>query len=250
MVSKKEELSTMKIIVTKSYEEMSAEAGKLIAEIIKNKPDCVLGLATGGTPVGAYDYLTDLYQKGELSFSKTSSVNLDEYYPISADNNQSYRYFMNEKLFDRVDIDKANTFVPNGAAEDVLAECKRYDALIDRMGIDVQLLGIGRNGHIGFNEPEEELHRGTHLTALTPDTINANARFFSCESEVPTHAVTMGIGSVFKARKIILLASGKSKAEAIRQVVKGGITTSCPASLLCLHPDVTVICDEDAYSLV
>ncbi len=240
----------MKIIVTKNYEEMSAQAGKLLAEIIKSKPDCVLGLATGGTPVGVYDYLTDLFERGELSFARTSSVNLDEYYPISSSNSQSYRYFMNKKLFDRVDIDKANTFAPNGSAEDVLAECKKYDELIDRMGIDVQLLGIGRNGHIGFNEPEDELHRGTHLTALTPDTISANARFFASVSEVPTHAITMGIGSVFKAKKIILLASGKSKADAIRQVITGGITTSCPASLLCLHPDVTVICDEDAYSLV
>ena len=240
----------MKVIVTKNYEEMSVEAGKILAQTIKNKPDCVLGLATGSTPVGAYDYLADLFNKNELSFSKVSSINLDEYYPLSAEDSQSYRYFMNENLFDRVDIDKSKTFVPNGTAKDVAAACEEYDKRIDEMGIDVQVLGIGRNGHIGFNEPNQELHRGTHLTPLTDDTINANARFFASEQEVPKHAITMGMGSVFKARKIILLASGKSKAEAIKQVVTGGITTSCPASLLCLHPDVTVICDEDAYSLV
>ena len=241
----------MKIIVTKNYEEMSAKAGEIMAEVINSKPNCVLGLATGSTPVGMYDYLVKQYEEGKLDMSKASSINLDEYYPIAPDNDQSYRYFMNKHFFDRVNIDKARTFVPDGEAKDVEASCAEYERRIGEMGgIDVQVLGIGRNGHIGFNEPDGELFRYTHLTGLTSDTINANARFFASEDEVPKHALTMGIATVFKARKIILLASGKDKAEAIAKAINGGITTSCPASLLCLHPDVTVICDEDAYSLV
>jgi glucosamine-6-phosphate deaminase len=241
----------MKIIVTKNYDEMSIEAGKIMTDIIKNKPDCVLGLATGSTPVGMYDYLTAQYEAKNISFKNVSSINLDEYYPITPDNDQSYRYFMNVNLFDRVDINKDNTFVPNGTAEDVEKECKEYDQRIEKMGIDVQILGIGRNGHIGFNEPAAELNAETHLTELTPDTINANARFFASEDEVPKHALTLGLNSMFKARKILLLASGKNKAEAIRQLVATSvITTACPATLLRLHTDVTVICDEDAYSLV
>lgn len=240
----------MKIIVTENYEDMSAEAAKIMAEIIKSKPDCTLGLATGGTPVGMYNILADMVNKGELSFRRVSTVNLDEYYPISPENSQSYRYFMNKSLFDRVDIDKIRTFVPDGSAKDVESACKEHEDRIDGLGIDVQVLGIGRNGHIGFNEPDRELFRYTHLAVLTDDTVKANARFFESESEVPKHAITMGIASVFKAKKIILLASGKSKAEAIKALITGGISTECPATLLCLHPDVTVICDEDAYSMV
>ena len=241
----------MKVIVTKNYDEMSIEAGKIIKDVLLSKPNCVLGLATGSTPVGMYDYLVKEYADNKLDFSRASSVNLDEYYPISPDNDQSYRYFMNKNLFDRVNIDKSRTFVPNGEAKDVEAFCAEYESNIDALGgIDVQVLGIGRNGHIGFNEPDAELVKYTHLTALTSDTINANARFFASEDEVPKHAITLGIASVFKARKIILLASGKEKAEAIAKLIKGGVSTACPASLLCLHHDVTVICDEDAYSLV
>ena len=192
-----------------------------------------------------------MYEKGELDFSAVSSVNLDEYYPISPENDQSYRYFMNRQLFDHINIDKAKTFVPDGTASDYEAHCKAYDANIDALGgIDIQVLGIGRNGHIGFNEPDDALIRGTHLTSLTPNTIEANARFFDSEDEVPKHAITMGIESVFKARKIILLASGAGKAEAIRATVKGNIDPKCPASMLCLHKDVIIICDKAAYSLV
>lgn len=240
----------MKVIVTKNYDDMSAEAAKILIDVIKNKPDCTLGLATGSTPVGTYDRMVAAYERGEISFGNVSSVNLDEYYPIAPTDPQSYRYFMNENLFDRVDIDRSRTFVPDGTAQSVEEACAAHEAVIDRLGIDVQILGIGRNGHIGFNEPDGELIRDTHLTALTADTINANSRFFEKESDVPRHALTMGIASVFKAKSILLLASGKNKAEAIRTLLCGGITTSCPASLLCLHPDVTVICDEDAYSLV
>ena len=241
----------MKVLVVKDYAEMSRVAADLFAEVIADKPDCVLGLATGDTPIGMYDNLIVKYREGKLDFSKTRSVNLDEYYPITPDNDQSYRYFMNEHLFNHGNIDKANTAVPDGTAKDVDASCKAYEAQIDALGgIDVQVLGIGRNGHIGFNEPDSELIPFTHLTALTPSTIEANARFFASEDEVPKHALTMGIQSVFKARKILLLVSGKNKAEAVKAMLTGNISTSCPASLLCLHPDVTLVCDEDAYSLV
>lgn len=241
----------MKIIVTKSYDEMSRKAAEIMVEVIKNKPDCVLGLATGDTPIGMYDELVKKYNAGELDFAAVRSVNLDEYYPITPDNDQSYRYFMNKHLFDRVNIDKNNTVVPDGTATDVSKFCRDYEAKIDELGgTDIQVLGIGRNGHIGFNEPDTELERFTHLVELTPDTIAANSRFFASEADVPKHALTMGIHSVFKSRKILLLASGKNKADAIRALINSNITTSCPATLLCLHSDVTVICDEDAYSLV
>ncbi len=241
----------MNIIVTKNYDEMSQKAADIIADIIKTSPSCVLGLATGDTPIGMYEDLVAKYNAHEIDFSSVRSVNLDEYYPISPDNDQSYRYFMNKHLFDLVNIDKANTFVPDGTTSDVSSFCRDYEAKIDELGgADVQVLGIGRNGHIGFNEPDSELERFTHLVELTPDTIEANSRFFASEADVPKHALTMGIHSVFKARKILLLASGKNKAAAIRALVKSNITTACPATLLCLHPDVTVICDEDAYSLV
>ncbi len=241
----------MKIIVTENYAEMSRAAGEFIADIIKSKPDCVLGLATGDTPIGMYDCMVEKYNAGELDFSAVRSVNLDEYYPIAPDNDQSYRYFMNKYLFDKVNIDKANTSVPDGEAKEVSAFCDAYEAKIDALGgIEVQVLGIGRNGHIGFNEPGEELFKYTHLTSLTPSTIEANSRFFASEDDVPKHALTMGIKSVFKAKKILLLASGKGKAAAIKAMLKGNITTACPATLLCLHNDVTVICDKEAYSEV
>ena len=241
----------MKITVVKNYEEMSDVAAKYIADTLSAKPDCVLGLATGDTPIGTYKNLVKMYEEGKLDFSKAHSVNLDEYYPITPDNDQSYRYFMNFHLFNHVNIDKANTFVPDGTAEDVEGHCKAYEANIDALGgIDVQILGIGRNGHIGFNEPDDELIKGTHLTSLTKSTIEANSRFFASEEDVPKHALTMGLESVFKARKILLLVSGANKAEAVRALVNGNITTKCPASLLCLHSDVVLICDEAAYSLV
>ena len=241
----------MEIIVVKNYQEMSSCAAKYFAKVISDKPDCVLGLATGDTPIGMYDCLAEEYRQGKLDFSRVRSVNLDEYYPISPDNNQSFRYFMNEKLFDRVNIRKDATMVPDGTAKDVESACRAYENAIDALGgIDIQVLGIGRNGHIGFNEPAKELIPFTHLTELTESTIEANARFFEDETQVPRHALTMGIQSVFMARKIILLASGANKAEAVCAMLKGNISTNCPASLLCLHPDVTLICDRDAYSLV
>ena len=241
----------MKIIVTENYEEMSRVAADLFAETLKEKPDAVLGLATGDTPIGMYQGLIAMYEKGALDFSRATSVNLDEYYPITPDNDQSYRYFMNHQLFDHVNMDKARTYVPDGTAKDPDAFCREYEEKIDALGgVDVQVLGIGRNGHIGFNEPDDELVPHTHLTRLTDSTIEANARFFASEADVPKHALTMGVQSVFKARRILLLASGKNKAEAVAAMLKGGLTTRLPASLLQLHPNVTLICDKDAYSLV
>lgn len=241
----------MKVRIVKNYEEMSKEGARLIAEVIKNKPEAVLGLATGSTPEGLYKEFISLNKEGKIDFSKCTTVNLDEYLGLGGDHEQSYRYFMNQKLFNHININKENTYVPNGLAKDVSEECKSYDKRIEQLGgIDVQLLGIGNNGHIAFNEPEEELSFGTHVTNLTESTIEANARFFSSIEEVPKQALTMGIGSIMKARKIVLLASGASKAEAVKQLVSGKITTQSPATMLQVHHDVTLVLDEAAASLI
>ena len=238
----------MKFIVCDNYEEISAEGAKIFAEQIKKKPDSILGLATGSTPVGMYQKLIEMVKDGSLSFKNCRSFNLDEYYPISPDNDQSYRYFMNTNLFNHIDMDLAKTRVLNGMAEDAKAECKKYDEEIDAAGgIDIQVLGIGHNGHIAFNEPDEKLICGTHLTSLTESTINANARFFEKKEDVPTQSLTMGMASILKAKKIILLASGKGKHQAIAELLDDTITTSNPSTLLKLHPDTTIICDRDAY---
>ncbi len=241
----------MNVIVVKNYEEMSAKAAAIVGDVVRKKPNCVLGLATGDTPIGMYDGLVAQYEKGELDFSGVRSVNLDEYYPIAPENDQSYRYFMNLHLFDRVNMDKANTMVPDGTAKDPDAHCAAYEQKMDEMGgVDIQVLGIGKNGHIGFNEPDSTLYPYTHLTALTPNTIEANARFFASEEDVPKHALTMGMESIFKAKEILLLVSGAGKAEAVKKVLTGMIDPMCPASLLRLHSNVTMICDEAAYSLI
>lgn len=241
----------MKILVVDNYAEMSRAAADIFGEVIKENPTCVLGLATGDTPIGLYDCLIDDYKTGKLDFAGVRTVNLDEYYPISPDNDQSYRYFMNEKLFDSINIDKKNTMVPDGLAKDANKFCREYEEMIDSLGgIDVQVLGVGRNGHVGFNEPEDGLYPYTHLTDLTANTIEANSRFFASEADVPKQALTMGMSSIFKARKIVVMASGKGKAEAVKTMLGGRITTSCPATLLALHTDVVLICDKEAYSLV
>lgn len=237
----------MKIIVCKNYEEMSIKGAEIFAEQIKKKPDSVLGLATGSTPEGMYAKLAEKCAAGEISFKNIKTVNLDEYYPIAPENGQSYRYFMNKNLFDKVDIDKNNTNVPDGTAPDPDVESKRYDALIESLGgIDLQVLGIGRNGHIGFNEPDSKLISGTHVVELTPNTIAANSRFFASAGDVPKKALTMGIGSIFKSRKIIIMANGAEKKDAVGRMLENAIDTSCPATLLNLHEDVTLICTEDA----
>ncbi|HJG82038.1 MAG TPA: glucosamine-6-phosphate deaminase [Lacrimispora saccharolytica] len=240
----------MRIIRTENYEELSRRAADRIAAQILVKPDCVLGLATGSTPEGTYRELVDRYETGILDFSQVSSVNLDEYKGLSGDNDQSYRYFMNHHLFDHVNIDKTRTHVPNGLEPDSDKACADYDAQIRAMGgVDLQLLGIGGNGHIGFNEPCEEFIVGTHCVDLAQSTIEANARFFASIDEVPKKAYTMGIGNIMAAKKILLLASGKGKAQAIYDTCFGPVTPHVPASVLQLHPDVVIIADEDALSL-
>jgi glucosamine-6-phosphate deaminase len=197
-----------------------------------------------------YKELIRRYEAGKLDFSTVRSVNPDEYYPLAPDNDQSYRYFMNHQLFDHINIDKNNTSVPDGLATDPAAACAAYEALIRELGgIDIQVLGIGGNGHIGFNEPAEALDPLTHLTDLTEDTIRANARFFESEEDVPRHALTMGIGTILSARRIMLIATGEAKAKAIATVLSGKLTTSCPASMLNLHSNVTILCDRAAVSL-
>lgn len=241
----------MKIIITKNYEELSKVAANEMAETIKSNPKAILGLATGGSPIGMYKELIRMNKEGEIDFSTITTVNLDEYIGLSGEHTQSYRYFMNDNLFNHINIDKKNTYVPNGLAENVEEECKNYDAKIaDLGGTDVQLLGIGNNGHIAFNEPDQELVAGTHLTGLTEDTIKANARFFDSIDEVPKTALTMGLGGIMKSKKIIVIASGEGKAEAVKAMVNGKISTNMPASMLQMHRDVVVIIDEAAAKLL
>lgn len=231
----------MRIIETKSYEEMSVLAASIIGAQILLKPDCVLGLATGTSPIGAYQELAASCKKGILDFSKVRTVNLDEYCGLQPENPQSYRYFMDDHLFSRINIDRANTFLPDGTAADMEEESRRYEALIDSLGgVDLQLLGIGRNGHIGFNEPTDHFPRYVHQVDLTPSTIQANSRLFDRIEDVPTKAVTMGIGTIMKARRILLIA-GEEKKEIIQESMYGKVTPQVPASVLQLHPDVTVI---------
>ena len=240
----------MIIIKTKNYEELSKKAADIIGSLVVLKPDAVLGLATGSTPVGAYKELIKGYEEGRYDFSNIKSVNLDEYKGLSGDHDQSYRYFMNTNLFDHVNIDKANTNVPAGLVDDGEAECERYNQLIKELGgIDLQLLGIGGNAHIGFNEPCDEFVKGTHLVTLEEDTREANARFFTSIDEVPTQAYTMGIENIMSAKKILLLANGKAKAQAVYDTCFGPVKPQVPASILQLHADCIVIADEGALSL-
>ena len=235
----------MKIIRTKDYAEMSRKAAAIIAAQVVIKPDCVLGLATGSSPIGTYKQLIEWYNQGDLDFSDVTSVNLDEYVGLTGDHEQSYRYFMNTNLFDHVNIDKARTHVPNGVAEDIAAECQGYEDLIRSLGgIDLQLLGIGHDGHIGFNEPESYFSTITHCVELNPITIKANARFFESEAAVPTKALTMGIETIMAARKVVLIASGADKKEIMEKAFFGPVTPEVPASILQMHPDFTIVtCD-------
>lgn len=236
----------MNFITVKTYEELSKKAANIIAAQIVNKPDCVLGLATGSSPVGTYDKLAEYNKNGDIDFSTVTSVNLDEYEGLDENNDQSYRYFMNKNLFDRVNIDKANTYVPNGCAKDLIKEGQEYDELIKKLGgIDLQLLGIGLDGHIGFNEPDEFFTAETHPVDLDPSTIKANARFFASEADVPKRAITMGMLSIMQAKKILLIANSSAKKEILEKAFYGPITPEVPASILQLHPDVTVIFSEN-----
>ena len=241
----------MKIYCEKDYEAMSRRAANIMAAEIIRKPDCVLGLATGSTPVGAYKELIAMYKAGDVSFKEVRSVNLDEYKGLAPTHDQSYRYFMQDNLFNHVDIDPANTNVPNGLAEDAEAECAAYDKLVESLGYaDLQLLGIGNNGHIGFNEPDSSFTKATHVVDLTESTISANARFFASANEVPRQALTMGIGCIMAARRVLLVANGAGKADALYNTVCGPITPECPASILQLHGDVVIVADEAALSKV
>ncbi len=239
----------MRIYQEKDYNAVSRRAASIIAAQVVSKPNCVLGLATGSTPVGAYQQLVKWYEQGDLSFAQVRSVNLDEYCGLAPDHDQSYRYFMQANLFDHVDIAAGNTNVPSGLAADPAEECRRYEAAVAALGYaDLQLLGLGRNGHIGFNEPCDEFPLATHLVDLTPSTIEANARFFASAGDVPKQALTMGIGTIMKARKILVVANGADKADAVAKAFAGPVTPSMPASILRLHPDVTLVGDGSALA--
>ena len=239
----------MRIIRAKDYEDMSRRAAELIAAQILLKPACVLGLATGSSPVGTYQELRRKYEAGMLDFSAVRSVNLDEYVGLSPDHEQSYARFMRENLFDHVNIAPENTFIPSGTAPDAAAECARYDAVIAALGgVDLQLLGLGPNGHIGFNEPDDCFPLGTHQVSLTDSTIQANKRFFAREEDVPRFARTMGVRDILCAKRVLMVVSGRGKAETVRAAFCGGVTPRVPASILQLHPDFTLVADEDALS--
>ncbi len=240
----------MKIYVTENYEQMSKKAAGIVAANIQLKPDCVLGLATGSSPVGLYKELIAACDRGDLDFSQVRTVNLDEYAGLAPTHDQSYRYFMQKNLFDHINIKRENTNVPNGLAEDYEAECARYDKLIreEMGGIDIQVLGMGHNGHIAFNEPSDTFASGTNVVTLTESTINANARFFESRDDVPRQALSMGIGDIMRARMIVMVVSGAEKADAVKAAFEGPITPQMPASILQVHPNVVVVGDKAAMS--
>ncbi len=241
----------MRIYVTEDYNAMSHRVASILAAQVMLKPDCVLGLATGSTPVGAYKQLVEWYKKGDLDFAQVRSINLDEYVGLAPTHDQSYRYFMQSNLFDHVNIVPANTNVPNGLAEDAAEECRRYNEVIHTLGpIDLQLLGMGHNGHIGFNEPADAFELETHVVDLTDTTIQANARFFASADEVPRQAMTMGIQTIMQAKKVLVAVSGKDKAEIVKKAFTGPVTPNVPASILQMHPDVILVGDKAALSLL
>ena len=236
----------MKFITVDSYDQLSLQAANIIRAQMVLKPNCVLGLATGSSPVGAYKKLIEWNKTGEVDFSDVTSVNLDEYVGLDGQSDQSYRYFMNDNLFNHVNVDKAKTFVPNGCAADLKAEGDNYDRHIESLGgIDLQLLGIGLDGHIGFNEPDSYFTKPTHVVDLHESTIEANARFFANRDDVPKKAITMGMGSIMLAKRVLLIANGRAKAEILDKAFYGEVTPKIPASILQLHPDVTVIYSEN-----
>ena len=241
----------MRVYVGKNYEEMSRIAANVLSAQVTMKPDCVLGLATGSTPIGTYKVLIERYEKGDLDFSQVKSINLDEYVGLSGEHDQSYRYFMNTNLFDHINIKKENTNVPNGLAEDVDAECARYNEVINTLGpIDIQVLGMGHNGHIGFNEPSNVFELETHKVDLAQTTIDANARFFASADEVPRQALTMGIKTIMQAKAVLVVVNGIGKAEIVKKAFTGPVTPEVPASILQMHPNVILVGDEEALSLL
>ena len=236
----------MRFITVDSYEKLSRQAANIIAAQVVSKPNCVLGLATGSSPLGTYANLAKMCDEGDVDFSCVTSVNLDEYVGLDGTNDQSYRYFMDTNLFSKINIDRSKTYVPNGCASDLAKEGENYDNLIKELGgIDLQLLGIGLDGHIGFNEPDDVFVGETHEVELDESTIEANSRFFASKDEVPTKAITMGMMSIMQAKKVLLIANGQSKKDILQKSFYGPITPKVPASILQLHPDVTVIFREN-----
>ena len=241
----------MKVIIARDYSEQCSAAADIIEGIVRAKPDCCLGLATGSSPVGMYKELARRCAEEGLDFSRVHSVNLDEYIGLAPEHDQSYRYFMDSNLFDHINIPEENINFLNGNAENLEEECKAYEERIKKSGgIDIQLLGIGSNGHIAFNEPSDSFQRWSHVVALKESTIKDNSRFFKSIEEVPTHAVTMGIGSIMQAKRILIIAIGENKAKAIKQLIDGNVTSQCPASVLQFHTDVTLMLDKGAASLL
>ncbi len=241
----------MQIYRAKDYEDMSKKAANIIASQIVLKPDCVLGLATGSTPIGAYKNLVEKYEQGDLDFSQVTTVNLDEYKGLPRENDQSYYYFMHDNLFDHVNVKPENTHLPDGTKEDSDEECARYEELIRSLGgQDLQLLGLGHNGHIGFNEPDAIFEKATHCVDLQESTIEANKRFFASADDVPKQAYTMGIGTIMQAKKILVVVSGEDKADTVAKAFFGPVTPEVPASILQFHKDVILVADEAALSKV
>lgn len=241
----------MKIIRAKDYNDMSRKAANIISAQVIMKPNCVLGLATGGTPIGTYKQLVEWYNKGDLDFAEVTTVNLDEYRGLPREHEQSYWSFMHRNLFDLVNIDPARIHLPDGTNLNSEEECRAYDEIIHKLGgVDLQLLGIGHDGHIGFNEPNAAFELGTHCVSLTDETIEANKRFFASRDEVPKQAYTMGIKTIMQARKVLMVANGKGKAEIIQKAFFGPVTPEVPASILQMHPDFTLIGDAEALSLI
>ncbi|MUT64482.1 glucosamine-6-phosphate deaminase [Paenibacillus sp. NEAU-GSW1] len=236
----------MDIKLFETTQELDAYAAALIVSAVRGNPEAVLGLATGSTPIGIYAKMIDMHRSEHISFKRATTFNLDEYVGLRSSNDQSYAYYMNQHLFAHIDIPSEQTHLPNGMAEDLPAECERYDRMLQEQPIDIQLLGLGHNGHIGFNEPGDKLSGGTHVVELKEETREANARFFASMDEVPEYAVTMGVGSILKANNILLVVRGADKADIVKQALTGPITTDVPASLLQTHPRVTVLLDREA----
>jgi len=239
----------MNVVIVRNYHELSVQATQLVADQVANKKNTVLGLASGQTPIGMYQELINMFKRGKIDFSEVVTFNLDEYYGLAPEHPQSYYYYMWNTLFKHINIKKENIYLLNGMPENIKQECNQYEYLIQKNGgIDLQILGIGDNGHLGFNEPAIGLNSKTHLVNLSEETIQANSHYFNNIQEIPKQAITMGIGTIMKAKKIVLLASGRKKSHAIEKTINGPVSTEVPATILQLHPDVKLLIDKEAAS--